>query len=72
MTQRRLNVGILETVHADAAIAARIAGKNLQDFADEALAKKSAGVIAEFKGNGKNGKRSRHVRRDTTAATSAQ
>ena len=72
MTTRRPTIAVDKTVHADAALAARIAGKNIQEFTDEALAEKSAAIIAEFKGNGRNGKRrSRHGRRDITVATAA-
>ena len=76
----RKNVPILKTIHADAALAARIKDMDLQDLADEAIRERADAIIAEFKGNviaeakssKRNGKRSRHARRNTTVAIVTQ
>lgn len=62
MSQKRINVGILEAAYKDADIASSICGEKLQDFATKATQERASKVIADFK----SGRKTSHSRRDTT------
>lgn len=52
MTEKRINVGITESVHGRAAIASGIAGQDLQDFVTQAASERAESVILDFQSQG--------------------